>query len=159
MGPSLNPKELGTAQTNANTTSAIATTLLNNFKSKEGNITQYAPGGLMIITDTGANIRRMLHLIEEIDVGSPFDYEAHARLYIPAAFPKPNEPGKSSRACMTLCAEETRREKPSSRMCWSAMSSHWSICRRANWAFGCRFTAPMTCRPWSATAPWSSRFF
>jgi ATP-dependent DNA helicase DinG len=26
-------------------------------------------------------------------VGSPFDYEAHARLYIPAAFPKPNEPG------------------------------------------------------------------
>jgi ATP-dependent DNA helicase DinG len=25
-------------------------------------------------------------------VGSPFDYPAHARLYIPAAFPKPNEP-------------------------------------------------------------------
>ena len=25
-------------------------------------------------------------------VGSPFDYEAHARLYIPAGFPKPNEP-------------------------------------------------------------------
>jgi len=25
-------------------------------------------------------------------VGSPFDYQAHARLYIPAAFPKPNEP-------------------------------------------------------------------
>jgi ATP-dependent DNA helicase DinG len=25
-------------------------------------------------------------------VGSPFDYAAHARLYIPAAFPKPNEP-------------------------------------------------------------------
>jgi ATP-dependent DNA helicase DinG len=26
-------------------------------------------------------------------VGSPFDYAAHARLYIPRAFPKPNEPG------------------------------------------------------------------
>ncbi|MEO8154176.1 MAG: ATP-dependent DNA helicase [Rhizobacter sp.] len=26
-------------------------------------------------------------------VGSPFDYPAHARLYIPAGFPKPNEPG------------------------------------------------------------------
>ncbi|MBX3606344.1 MAG: ATP-dependent DNA helicase [Piscinibacter sp.] len=25
-------------------------------------------------------------------VGSPFDYAAHARLYVPAAFPKPNEP-------------------------------------------------------------------
>ena len=26
-------------------------------------------------------------------LGSPFDYEAHARLYVPRAFPKPNEPG------------------------------------------------------------------
>jgi len=26
-------------------------------------------------------------------VGSPFDYPAHARLYIPAGFPKPSEPG------------------------------------------------------------------
>jgi ATP-dependent DNA helicase DinG len=26
-------------------------------------------------------------------LGSPFDYEEHARLYIPRAFPKPNEPG------------------------------------------------------------------
>jgi ATP-dependent DNA helicase DinG len=26
-------------------------------------------------------------------VGSPFDYPAHARLYIPSGFPKPNEPG------------------------------------------------------------------
>jgi ATP-dependent DNA helicase DinG len=26
-------------------------------------------------------------------VGSPFDYAAHAKLYVPAAFPKPNEPG------------------------------------------------------------------
>ncbi|MEO7010595.1 MAG: ATP-dependent DNA helicase [Caldimonas sp.] len=26
-------------------------------------------------------------------LGSPFDYPAHARLYVPRAFPKPNEPG------------------------------------------------------------------
>jgi ATP-dependent DNA helicase DinG len=26
-------------------------------------------------------------------VGSPFDYAAHAKLYVPSAFPKPNEPG------------------------------------------------------------------
>jgi ATP-dependent DNA helicase DinG len=26
-------------------------------------------------------------------LGSPFDYAAHARLYVPKAFPKPNEPG------------------------------------------------------------------
>jgi ATP-dependent DNA helicase DinG len=26
-------------------------------------------------------------------LGSPFDYAAHARLYVPARFPKPNEPG------------------------------------------------------------------
>jgi ATP-dependent DNA helicase DinG len=26
-------------------------------------------------------------------LGSPFDYAAHARLYVPRAFPKPNEPG------------------------------------------------------------------
>ncbi len=29
-------------------------------------------------------------------VGSPFDYANHARLYIPRAFPKPNEPGHPS---------------------------------------------------------------
>ena len=30
---------------------------------------------------------------QTLRVGSPFDYPAHARLYIPTAFPKPNEPG------------------------------------------------------------------
>jgi ATP-dependent DNA helicase DinG len=29
-------------------------------------------------------------------VGSPFDYEGHARLYVPRSFPKPNEPGHGS---------------------------------------------------------------
>ncbi|MCC6648017.1 MAG: type II secretion system secretin GspD [Polyangiaceae bacterium] len=47
-----------------------ATGILNTFKSKEANVTPYAPGGLVIITDTGANIRRLLRIVEEIDVGT-----------------------------------------------------------------------------------------
>ncbi|HJV62163.1 MAG TPA: ATP-dependent DNA helicase [Albitalea sp.] len=41
-------------------------------------------------------------------VGSPFDYASHARLYIPRAFPKPNEPGHP-RAVARLAAECARR--------------------------------------------------
>jgi len=43
-------------------------TLLTRFKSREGNITAYAPTNTIIITDTGANIRRMLRILREIDV-------------------------------------------------------------------------------------------
>lgn len=43
--------------------------LLNKFKSKEGDISVYEPGGLLIMTDSGANIRRMVRIIEEVDVG------------------------------------------------------------------------------------------
>lgn len=43
--------------------------LLTKFKSKEGDISTYAPGGLLIITDTGSNVRRLLRIVEEIDVG------------------------------------------------------------------------------------------
>ena len=51
--------------------------LLAKFKSKEGDITVYEPGGLLIITDTGAHVRRLIRLIEEVDVGS-----ASARMWI-----------------------------------------------------------------------------
>jgi general secretion pathway protein D len=43
--------------------------LLGKFKSKEGDISVYAPGRLLIITDTGSQIRRMIRIIEEVDVG------------------------------------------------------------------------------------------
>ncbi|MCB9593233.1 MAG: type II secretion system secretin GspD [Sandaracinaceae bacterium] len=43
-------------------------TLLARFKSREGNITAYAPTNTIIITDTGTNIRRMLRILQEIDV-------------------------------------------------------------------------------------------
>lgn len=47
--------------------------LLAKFKSKEADVTVYSPGNLLIITDTAANIRRQLRLVEEIDVGGAAD--------------------------------------------------------------------------------------
>lgn len=44
--------------------------LLVKFKSAEGDITVYPPGQLLIITDTGSQIQRMIRIIEEIDVGA-----------------------------------------------------------------------------------------
>jgi general secretion pathway protein D len=51
--------------------------LLNRFKSKEGDITVYEPSGLLIITDTGAHVNRLIRMIEEVDVGS-----ASSRMWI-----------------------------------------------------------------------------
>ncbi|MGH7439322.1 MAG: secretin N-terminal domain-containing protein, partial [Polyangiaceae bacterium] len=44
-------------------------TVLGHFKSKDGDITVYAPGNLLIITDTGTNIQRMMRILEDTDVG------------------------------------------------------------------------------------------
>ena len=43
-------------------------TVLGRFRSKDGDITIYSPGNLLIITDTGTNIDRMLQIVDEIDV-------------------------------------------------------------------------------------------
>ncbi len=43
--------------------------VLGHFKSKDGDITVYAPGNLLIITDTGTNIQRMMRILEDVDVG------------------------------------------------------------------------------------------
>ncbi len=48
----------------------IAKDFLSKFQSRDGSIVPYGPGNLLIMTDTGANIRRMLRLLEEIDVPS-----------------------------------------------------------------------------------------
>ncbi len=42
--------------------------LLGRFSSSEGSITAYAPTNTLIITDTGSNIRRMMSILENIDV-------------------------------------------------------------------------------------------
>jgi general secretion pathway protein D len=47
-----------------------ASNVLSKFKSKEGDITVYPASNLLIITETGSNIQRMLRIIEEIDIGS-----------------------------------------------------------------------------------------
>ena len=48
-------------------------TLLSKFKSKDGDISVYGPGNLIIVTDTGTQIQRMLRIVEEIDVGGAGD--------------------------------------------------------------------------------------
>lgn len=45
---------------------------------------------------------------DTVRVGSPFDYPAHARLYVPSAFPKPNEPAHTP-AVAALAASCARR--------------------------------------------------
>src|ERR1700691_3186350 len=42
--------------------------VLGHFKSKDGDITVYGPGNLLIITDTGTNIQRMMNIVEDLDV-------------------------------------------------------------------------------------------
>jgi len=42
--------------------------VLSHFKSRDGDITIYSPGNLLIVTDTGTNIKRMMSIVEEIDV-------------------------------------------------------------------------------------------
>ncbi len=50
-----------------------AANVLGKFKSKDADITVYGPGNMIILTDSGTNIRRMMQLLEEIDVGSSGD--------------------------------------------------------------------------------------
>ncbi len=45
-----------------------AATLISRFKSREGQVTAYAPTNTLIITDTGRQIRRMMQIIRTIDV-------------------------------------------------------------------------------------------
>ncbi len=51
-----------------NISSNDATELLSRFKSPEGNITAYGPTNMIIMTDTGSNIRRMLRILKKVDV-------------------------------------------------------------------------------------------
>ncbi len=48
------------------TDDAIA--VLERFKSPDGSVTAYAPSSMLIITDTGTNLRRMMRVLEVIDV-------------------------------------------------------------------------------------------
>ena len=51
-----------------NVSAEDVTNLLGRFKSSTGNITSYGPTNMLIITDTGSQIRRMLRLVAAIDL-------------------------------------------------------------------------------------------
>jgi general secretion pathway protein D len=51
-----------------NVSAEDVTNLLGRFKSASGAITSYGPTNMLIITDTGAQIRRMLRLVAAIDL-------------------------------------------------------------------------------------------
>ncbi|WP_248913857.1 type II secretion system secretin GspD [Polyangium aurulentum] len=50
-----------------------AANVLGKFKSKDGDITVYPPGNLVIMTDTGTNVQRMMRILEDVDVGGAGD--------------------------------------------------------------------------------------
>jgi general secretion pathway protein D len=50
-----------------------AANVLAKFKSKDGDITVHAGGSLLIITDTGTNVQRMMRILEDVDVGGAGD--------------------------------------------------------------------------------------
>lgn len=53
-----------------NMTAENAAQLLGHFKSQAGDITPYAASNTIVITDTGANIRRMMQILAEVDTPS-----------------------------------------------------------------------------------------
>jgi general secretion pathway protein D len=50
-----------------------AAAVLKTFKTKDGDIISYGAGNMLIITDTGVNIRRLMTILHQIDVGSAGD--------------------------------------------------------------------------------------
>jgi general secretion pathway protein D len=44
------------------------TLLLGRFSSRDANVTSYAPTNMLILTDTGSNVRRLLRLVAAIDL-------------------------------------------------------------------------------------------
>lgn len=47
--------------------------VLDKFKTKDASIVAYEPGNLLIMTETGTNTRRLMRIIEEVDVGAAGD--------------------------------------------------------------------------------------
>ncbi len=52
---------------------SVVSTVLGKFKSRDADLTVYEPSNLLIITDTGSNIRRLLRITEELDAGAAGD--------------------------------------------------------------------------------------
>ncbi|KAK4045015.1 hypothetical protein OUZ56_032422 [Daphnia magna] len=56
-----------------NVSAEEAVGVLDKFKSKDAQVTAYAAGNMLIMTDSGTNIRRMMQIVDQIDVGSAGD--------------------------------------------------------------------------------------
>ncbi|HSN81831.1 MAG TPA: type II secretion system secretin GspD [Polyangiales bacterium] len=103
-----------------NVSAEDVTNLLARFKSSVGNITSYGPTNMLIITDTGAQIRRMLRLVEAIDLPrsgtqtwiEPIHYanasELAARLL--EIFPAETDGGAGKPAARTAAARKAQSE-------------------------------------------------
>ena len=64
----------------------VASGVLSKLATKDASIVPYVPGNLLIITETGANLRRMLEVLEAIDAASEEDKLYLQPLhYLPAA--------------------------------------------------------------------------
>lgn len=64
----------------------VTTGVLSKLATKDASIVPYAPGNLLIITETGANLRRMLEVLDAIDAASDEDKLYLQPLhYLPAA--------------------------------------------------------------------------
>ena len=51
----------------------VFTSVLSKFQTRDGSIVPYAAGNLLIMTDTGPNLRRMMRILEDLDVGTATD--------------------------------------------------------------------------------------
>jgi len=57
----------------SNVDATEAANVLSKFKSKDGDITVHPGGSLLIMTDTGSNVQRMMRILEDVDVGGAGD--------------------------------------------------------------------------------------
>jgi general secretion pathway protein D len=53
----------------AHATADDVAAILAKLSTRDGSIVTYAPGNLLIMTDTGTNVRRLLQIVQELDVG------------------------------------------------------------------------------------------
>lgn len=110
-----------------------AATLLGRFKSSAGSVTAYAPSNTLIITDTGRQIRRMLRLLENIDVPrtgeqiwiEPIHYADAADIAarLQEIFPSSGTSATPAAAAMESAAARRARTRAAAMMGVTAMAS------------------------------------
>ncbi len=104
----------------SNVSAEDVATLLGRFKSAAGNVTAYAPTNTLILTDTGRQIRRMLRVVEAIDVPrtgeqiwiEPIHYADATEIATRLQEIFPNSGGGSGSAATPRAAATKRRPTP-----------------------------------------------